>query len=390
MANVAVTNTFVAGTSAVASQVNTNFSDIVTWLNNRNAGTDTWGQLKITATVANPVIITSSAATTEVSIDNTATDGDPLLTFKFSGSTAFTIGADDTDDFLKFATTALTTNVAMQIPSGGTQVQFNAGLVGTPSISFIGDADTGMYWIGQNNVGLSIGGTKNFDFNAAGLGIGGVAPTSLLHLQLPDLNGNPFIKFTRFGVSTWDFETGNAGDLVLNSDVTTKGFYIESVGQILAYFLRTGVSIQGTTTNDNASAGYVGELQGTNIATGSAVTLDAGSGTFKNITSISLTAGDWDVCGVVAVKLNGAGGNTYVGGAVSLYTGGTTTDHTVAVNVVHGVTPGATDIVQDTFNVIPKYRLALSGSSTVYLKAIANYSSGNLKAYGSIYARRVR
>lgn len=42
MANVSVTNTFVNGTTAQASQVNTNFSDIVNYINAKNSGADPW------------------------------------------------------------------------------------------------------------------------------------------------------------------------------------------------------------------------------------------------------------------------------------------------------------------------------------------------------------
>lgn len=47
MANVAVTNTFVSGTTAVASQVNANFSDLVNYVNDRNAGNSKWDALKV-------------------------------------------------------------------------------------------------------------------------------------------------------------------------------------------------------------------------------------------------------------------------------------------------------------------------------------------------------
>jgi len=49
----------------------------------------------------------------------------------------------------------------------------------------------------------------------------------------------------------------------------------------------------GTTTNDNAAAGQVGEYVSSTITGGASVALTPGVAT--NITSISLTAGDWDV-----------------------------------------------------------------------------------------------
>lgn len=53
MSNLSVTNTFVAATTAQASQVNTNFSDIVTYINSKNGG-DAWLYANATnATVTN-------------------------------------------------------------------------------------------------------------------------------------------------------------------------------------------------------------------------------------------------------------------------------------------------------------------------------------------------
>ncbi|MGF6309478.1 hypothetical protein ABIB82_003924 [Bradyrhizobium sp. i1.8.4] len=58
-----------------------------------------------------------------------------------------------------------------------------------------------------------------------------------------------------------------------------------------------GVATQETNTNNNASAGNVGEFISSNVASGSAVALT--TGTAADVTSISLTAGDWDVEGMV-------------------------------------------------------------------------------------------
>jgi hypothetical protein len=53
--------------------------------------------------------------------------------------------------------------------------------------------------------------------------------------------------------------------------------------------------LPGTATNDSAAAGDVGEYVSSVIATGSATSFT--TATAKNITSISPTAGDWDVQG---------------------------------------------------------------------------------------------
>ena len=68
----------------------------------------------------------------------------------------------------------------------------------------------------------------------------------------------------------------------------------------LLYKYVKGISITGailgTTTNDNAAVGYIGEYVESNISSSSAVSFT--TNVSKNITSISLTAGDWDVFGM--------------------------------------------------------------------------------------------
>lgn len=46
MANLTITNSFSAGSTISSSQVNQNFTDIKTWLNNRDNATDTWLNVK--------------------------------------------------------------------------------------------------------------------------------------------------------------------------------------------------------------------------------------------------------------------------------------------------------------------------------------------------------
>lgn len=168
--SVSVTNTFSNNTTADATEVNSNFTDLVNYINNRNDGTDEWQVVKVTGTVANPVVIAGNQSTTVVSIDNTATDGDPILGFKLSGTQTYSFGIDDGDsDIFKFGTTGLATNVAMQIPTGGAQVQFAAGTVGAPGIAFLGDTDSGLRLAAAGSVSLVVAGAAAFNYDADGL-----------------------------------------------------------------------------------------------------------------------------------------------------------------------------------------------------------------------------
>jgi hypothetical protein len=148
---------------------------------------------------------------------------------------------------------------------------------------------------------------------------------------------------------------------------------------------RTTAGTTGTTTNDNATTGDAGELI---TANASAVALT--TATAANITSISLTAGDWDVWGIVYF----AGGATttvnILRGWVSS-TSATWPGHGLgAANVGYGVTLW-TPFGQDNHSIIvTPQRFSLSGTTTVYLSGQAFFATSTCNGNGYIYARRRR
>lgn len=150
----------------------------------------------------------------------------------------------------------------------------------------------------------------------------------------------------------------------------------------------TTANLVGTGTNNNAAAGSVGE-----IITGAASTPGTSltTGTAANVTSISLTAGDWDVNGIV------------------VFTGGNTTNVTFlnyAINTTSATLPtsGTTMRGQDSFGSAGKVpfvvgdvsysitasRLSLNATTTVYLVASGGFTVSTMSAYGQIRARRIR
>jgi len=144
--------------------------------------------------------------------------------------------------------------------------------------------------------------------------------------------------------------------------------------------------LPGTTTNDSAAAGKVGEFITSSIASGSAIPLT--SGTQTNITSISLTPGDWDVSGIV--NLNGASTTlpTVFNAAVNTVSATIPTEGTTGrTNVAFNLTSFPTD--DPSAPIIPT-RISISTTTTVYLIARAYFTVSTANAYGTIRARRVR
>jgi len=147
-------------------------------------------------------------------------------------------------------------------------------------------------------------------------------------------------------------------------------------------FTVSGGGIVGTATNDNANAGRVGETISNAIASGSAVSLT--TATTANVTSVSLTAGDWDVAGNVNFSASGA---TVTGAKAGLSSTSATvpSDGTECYSAAQLTTATATDTIS-----VPRKRFSLSGTTTIYLPAQATFSAGSVGAFGSITARRVR
>ncbi len=140
--------------------------------------------------------------------------------------------------------------------------------------------------------------------------------------------------------------------------------------------------ILGTATNDNAASGYVGEYVSSLIASGSAVSFT--TATAANVTSISLTAGDWDVEGNVNFSETTS--------TVTARTSGiSTTSATLPTNGSEAYCGVQSTVTSETNTItLPRKRISLASTTTVYLVGSATFSAGTCAGFGTITARRVR
>jgi hypothetical protein len=167
-------------------------------------------------------------------------------------------------------------------------------------------------------------------------------------------------------------EPAIAGTTVLTLPAVT-GTVLTTTGQLIG---------NGTTTNDSASTGQVGEVV---LSTVSLVNYPA-TGTWGDLTSISLTAGDWDIAAITQQTTPGTmTGETRLG--ISTTSGNSATGLTIGYNRLTFISATATT---DSGGSIPMYRLSLASTTTVYLKYFTEYSTGTPKASGTIIARRRR
>lgn len=174
------------------------------------------------------------------------------------------------------------------------------------------------------------------------------------------------------------------GTQVLNTSPTLISPALgAATGTSLTFSSTSGII--GTTTNDTADAGSVGQVISSSVLVGSKVSLT--TNTYKDVTSISLTAGDWIINGSVAFECAAGTTASYQEMWIS------TTSVTAAVK-------GAENNGAVTLNTMGNsesislnngdMRLSLSGTTTVYLVAYCTFISSTMAAYGLIQARRAR
>lgn len=140
---------------------------------------------------------------------------------------------------------------------------------------------------------------------------------------------------------------------------------------------------KGTTTNNSAGAGLVGEYV---ESVSSAGTNFPATANWGDLTSISLTAGDWDVTFTALASLSGATQTDWRIG-ISTTSGNSSAGLVTGSNTLQSTAPTAS---ANNSLTIASYRQSLSGTTTVYAKYFATFSAGTPQAYGRLSARRVR
>ena len=143
--------------------------------------------------------------------------------------------------------------------------------------------------------------------------------------------------------------------------------------------------VPGTTAGDSAATGSVGESV---RATASSVSVTT-TNTFQDATSISLTAGDWDVSVSGAFARNGATWQE-VDLAVTPNSGNTTAGAVDGDNYVYSGWTSSAATPSSMSLAIPTFRVSVTSTTTYYLKIFSLFSAGNPLFNGRVSARRAR
>ena len=161
-------------------------------------------------------------------------------------------------------------------------------------------------------------------------------------------------------------EPAVAGTTVLTLPAVT-GTVLTTTGQLIG---------NGTTTNDSASAGQVGE---TIVSTASGISLTTAA---SNGTSISLTAGDWDV----AIYASGAGASAT---CTAIRIGISETSATFGTQGLDWVYAFADPVNGPTGGSLPLRRISLASTTTIY-GVLATSAGTNSSLNCTLIARRRR
>lgn len=181
-----------------------------------------------------------------------------------------------------------------------------------------------------------------------------------------------------------DVATGN---VLLSGGVTTAPVFGKVTTSHTTGIAASGAnsditSLTGTTTNDSAASGKIGEVVSALVAIGSPVSLT--TTVVANVTTISLTAGDWDVEALCSFTETTATVSARVGGISSA-------SATLPTDGSEGYCGVQSTLTSEINSItLPKKRVSLSGTTTIYLAVKATFSAGSCGGFGYLIGRRIR
>ena len=145
-------------------------------------------------------------------------------------------------------------------------------------------------------------------------------------------------------------------------------------------FDATGGKYKGYNTNTAPAAGFIGEQLTANASSVSLV-----NNTAKTVTSVSLTAGVWDVSGMCHITNSGA----FSSGEAGISATNNTMPAGNSGIVKQTYIPGAAQALGGTPYTLGTQRVVLSATTTYYMIGLSVFSGGTASANAYITATRV-
>lgn len=210
------------------------------------------------------------------------------------------------------------------------------------------------------------------------LTLGGTPATALLKAVSLTLGWTGLLAVARGGTGVGT-STGS-GSNVLSASPTFTGTAL--------FATINPTNITGTNTNDNAAVGAIGETVSSTITFAAKGTNT--NNVARNVTSISLTAGDWDVQGCASFNYAtlAATSASQLSAAISQTSATIPDDGYQAYGLIVNPTAGAQTLLASC--PLPRRRISLASTTTIYLVSQMSGVGGTLQSFGFIQARRVR
>jgi hypothetical protein len=124
---------------------------------------------KYTGTIASPVTVVLPQTVQVYYITNQASSA---ISFTTGAAGAATVSVPSNQQVIVLCDSVNLLN-ASTLAVGGSSVSLVNGSVGAPSLSFLSESSTGMYYPGTGEIGLAILGVKLFGLTSTGLAISG-------------------------------------------------------------------------------------------------------------------------------------------------------------------------------------------------------------------------
>jgi len=186
------------------------------------------------------------------------------------------------------------------------------------------------------------------------------------------------------GVATFLATPSSANLATALTDKTGTGVTVFGTSPTITTPTINQGNLVGTTTNDNAAAGSVGEIIESTSGSTSITTATA-----KTITQITLPAGDWDVWGSILFSPAATTSITQLGACASTTTNtfvGSTNGGMSALYVQAAVVPGT----QTPILPAGRMRVSVAVSTIIYMIGFAVFTVSTMNVIGYIAARRMR
>lgn len=188
MANLTITNSFTAGTTIVATQVNTNFTDVSSYINARNGGGTDWDFVSSAGLVTAKALVRSNDGTAATPAYSFTSDIDMGI-FRDSASSSLRVAVGGSV-LASFASTGLIVN--------SSQVFVPDGTAAAPSYSFNNDSDTGIFRGFANDLQIATNGATSVDCFPTGVALhaGGSSVVTVLAGEFKPTSDNAITNGT--------------------------------------------------------------------------------------------------------------------------------------------------------------------------------------------------